>query len=518
VIPWLRLQARPFTGWTTGRYLFAHLPILLVIGGAVAVRTVAVRGYPALLWGGDSYGYLDSAVRFRPHVGRPSGYSVFLWLLEPFHDFRAVVAVQAALGVAAGIMVYAVVWRTARRAFPHLLWQPALPATAAAVPVLYDGNLIQAEHMLLSDSLFTFLLVAAVTVVLWSDQPRWWTCALAGLLISFAALTRLAGLPLLALVMVTLLLRGLGWRRAVAGVVAVATACAAPIAVYMFWFDAHWGGLALTKADNVWLYGRTMAFADCRKIDPPPELEVMCPRPASDTRIADAYRHLWTGDSPFNRLPGGIYGEVGNAKAGEFASLAIRKQFGDFLGVVVRDAFRSFAPGLRDPYPTPWTESNLRFPAGEEWTDDQELLASSYGAHGRVRVVEPYAEWIRDHHEHRYLPGPALGALMAVGLVGVLLRLRPGARWGGPVLLPWSMAAALIVIPAATADFDYRYLPPAIPFACLAAALAIIPGGPFRRGPASAAARAGDSEGDSEAKVPAGVDGADDEGALTAAG
>jgi len=45
----------------------------------------------------------------------------------------------------------------------------------------------------------------------------------------------------------------------------------------------------------------------------------------------------------------------------------------------------------------------------------------------------------------------------------------------GTSMLPWVTAAALLVAPIAVADFDYRYLIPVIPFACLAAGLAFAP-------------------------------------------
>jgi hypothetical protein len=452
--------------------------------GAVAVRVVAARGYPAPLWAGDTYGYLDAAVKFRPHVGRPSGYSVLLWVLAPFHDFGVVVAVQSALGVVAGVLVYAVVWRAARRAWGgDSVWRVLLPGalgTAAAVPVWFDGNQLQSEHLMLADSLFTFLVVAAVAAVLWPSRITWWSGGLAGLVISCAALTRLAGLPLLALVVLALVLRGNGWRRTVGAVVAAVIAFGVPFAAYLHWFERHHGAFAVTKADSVWLYGRTMAFADCAKIKPAPEIAALCPRPATDPRVAPAFRALWTADSPFVWIPGGMYGEQGNALAGKFADAAISAQFGDYLDVVWRDTLRAFASN-RDPYPTPWTRDNTLFPPGESWADEQALLAERYGGStGRVRVVDPYATWIRDYQRRWYTPGPLLGALMAVGLVGVVVRLRPRARFGGAGLLPWSMGAALVVIPAATADFDYRYLPPVVPLECLAAFLAVIPGGARR--------------------------------------
>ena len=472
----IRPLTRLFRG--TGRFVAAHLLFAFALAGAVGVRVIAAHGYPAPLWGGDSYGYLHAAIAFRPHIGRPSGYSVFLRGLEPFHDFGMVVAAQAALGALVGVMVYALVWRHVRAAFPRWILLPGVPATAAAILPLYDGNTIQLEHMMLADSLFTFLLMASVTVVLWRPRVSWWTGALAGALIGCAAVTRLAGLPLLALIVLALLLRWSGWRRTLAAVLAAGAMFAVPFLAYMKWYDDHWGKFTVSSADNVWMYGRVMAFADCAKIKPAPQLAVMCPKnPPSDPALAPAFRALWTQDSPFATIPGGIYGEQGNRMAGEFADAAVKAQPRDYVDTVVRDTFRAFKGGERQPYPTPWTYQNLRFPPGEEWSDEEALLAEQYGGRtGEIRVVEPDAGWIRGYQDRWYTPGPLLGGLMAAGLVGVVIRLRPRGRWGGSVLLPWSMAAALLVIPAATADFDYRYIPPAIPFAALAAVLALVPG------------------------------------------
>src|SRR5262249_56816929 len=67
------------------------------------------------------------------------------------------------------------------------------------------------------------------------------------------------------------------------------------------------------------------------------------------------------------------------------------------------------------------------------------------------------------------LPGSVCGLPLWGGWPGTPL---PGGRGGGGAVLPWACSVALIVVPAATAEFDYRYVLTATPLACLAAALA----------------------------------------------
>ena len=85
-------------------------------------------------------------------------------------------------------------------------------------------------------------------------------------------------------------------------------------------------------------------------------------------------------------------------------------------------------------------------------------------------MVDPFAAIIRDYQRYFWLPGTVYGLILLVGLFGIVRRWR---RAGKAALLPWLCSLALIVSPAATAEFDNRHLTTAVPFACLAAAMAL---------------------------------------------
>jgi hypothetical protein len=415
---------------------------------AAGLRITTMLGYrPARIYYGDSYAYLTLAAHPSPSSGfQPSGYPFFLMLLRPFHSVTLVVAAQHALGLATGMLVYALLRR-------HGL--PAWGAAAAAVPQLFDASFLQLEHAVLSDALFIFLIVTAITVLMWSPGPTTRAAAGAGALLALAALTRTIALPLFLLVLAHLALRRIGWRP----VLAAAAAGALPIALYASWYATVYGRFTLAGGDGVALWARTMTFAYCRKINPPAREARLCPAGA---RQDAAGEYVWAADSPINRFPGGP--AAANDLARSFALRAIAAQPLDYAADVAGDVSLAFhwTPARHPRRVTPafgfaqgrWPLPNI--PAATK-------ALASYDAGVRdYHSVEPYSGLLRVYQYPAYLRGPVLAAILAIGALGARRR----------ALLPWTIAAALLVLPVAVLDFDHRYVLPVVPVACIAAALA----------------------------------------------
>jgi hypothetical protein len=458
---------------------------------AAAVRAVATLAFrPALWFGGDSASYVAVALRGQPDISRVSGYGLFLRILRPFHSFMLVVAVQHLLGLLMGLAIYVVL----RKRF----WLPGWGATLAAVPVLFDAYQIQLEHEILSDVVFEFLVVAAIVVALWwrRDRPAW-ADVTAGLLLALSATVRPIGLPLLALYICYLLLRRVRWQ--VFGVTVLVSVL--PIVMYLAWFDSALHMVNLTRSNGVFLWSRTMSFANCSVIKPPADEAVLCP-PSGPRLGASSY--IWVAQSPLNKIPGGRFTAKKNSLAQSFALRAIAAQPTGYAAAVGHDFMLSFYWN-RPQHPSPYTADKYQFATATRlWvspslgtqggsTLSADQRAYSHAPSSATKAHEPYAGFMRGYQRFVYLRGTLLGIVLLIGFAAIVRSwLGGGIRrlrdWGGPALLPWLTAVAVLLVPVATTDFDLRYVVPSVPVACLAAALAFVraTGGPDADAPPAA--------------------------------
>jgi hypothetical protein len=131
-----------------------------LLAGAL-LRLDAMLGYPGALWfSGDSYVYVGAALRPEPDLSKAVGYSFFLRLLLPFHSFTLVTGVQHLMGLGTAIMIYVLL----RQNNVSKAW-----AAVATLPQLLDGYIVEDEHLVMAESLFTFLLMIAILLLL---RPR----------------------------------------------------------------------------------------------------------------------------------------------------------------------------------------------------------------------------------------------------------------------------------------------------------------------------------------------------------
>jgi hypothetical protein len=429
---------------------------LVTLAVAAVARVVVMLGYRWQLWFPDSFGYVNSALGLRPGLLRPSGYSLLLRLLRPLGGFAPVTALQHLMGLGMGAMVYAVLRRNGLS---------GRVATLAAVPVLFDAYELQLEHLVLSDTLFAFLVTGAVTAMLWRYEVTGWRAAAAALLLGLSAIVRTVGLPLIALVVAFLLLRRVRWRVLAVAVIAGVL----PVVAYAGWYKADRGRFALGDGTGIFMYARTLSFADCARIDPPPDERPLCPVGTQRNREPS---FVWNPQSPIKMMPGKLLTRRKERLALSFAVGAVHAQPLDFLAAIGADIARTFQPG-HPPYPSAPTYSWYLFPAHPAFPSlggASGVDRYAHGSHVTTRAVAPYSTVLRVYQRYVYLPGILLGLIMLFGAVAMAGRRR---RFGGRMALPWGMAAALIVLPVAGEGFDYRYVLPAVPSACLAAALAV---------------------------------------------
>ena len=115
-----------------------------------------------------------------------------------------------------------------------------------------------------------------------------------------AAILWPVGLLLLIMYLVGyLILRRTGWRV----LAATAVISALPLGGYLAWFHSSQHRFAFSNSDGIFLWSRTMTFANCAIIKPPADEVALCAsEPVSKRPAASSF--IWKPDSPLNRVPG----------------------------------------------------------------------------------------------------------------------------------------------------------------------------------------------------------------------
>lgn len=447
-------SVEPGRGRALRGLLRRHWAIALVLVAGAVLRLVVMLAYDPLFWFTDTGGYLKWAEHVRPGPARPWGYSGFLWLLLHGLGHREIVALQHALVLVVAVALYAFLLR--RSVVPWL-------AALAVVPLTMSPILVNIEHHLLSDALFIALVTASVLLVAWSpDRPAIWACALAGLLLAYAGLTRQVALAAIPIFLLYLVLR----RAPLLAVASFVAALALPLAGYLLWMNQTYGVYAFTVYGGKHLYARVAPIAQCERL---PDLSAqerrLCDsRPLDERPGPEGY--LWTGGE------GPVY-EVPNSVQRSFAKKVIRNQPLDYLAMVARQTGHVFYPGQRqregEPCVAYWAYPDP-LPRGCR-TDA--VGTRLWRAHP-FEVNRPLAHGLAQYAKLDYLIGPAFLACVLVTFFALVWRPRDGGwRLRLDALLLAAVGAGLVVAAIATANFSYRYTMPLYASLPPAAALAL---------------------------------------------
>jgi len=440
----------------------------LLVAGSVLRLALTLAWRPAFLGFPDSGPYLGDA-RLAPFWDslRMVGYGELLRILHWLSPHLLGVSfVQHALGLATALLLFASLRRC------------GAPVGACLVPaavVLLGGDEIFLEHAVLSESLFIFLVTAALHAAVRSlDGSPAWTVA-AGLLVALATTVREAGIvlvPALALWVALAGRRPLGGRARVLRFVASGATAAAVLFAYLGLHQHYTGRFVFTNSGGYNLYGRAAPFADCSKFTPPPGTAVLCERqPASTRPTPDFYN--FSPASPASRAFGGSAqfppsaAAIGKLRA--FARAAIEHQPLSYAHDVALDSLRFVAP---DSFPE--HSGNSPEQLSQRLTDPGTTgnylanLVAGYYVHVGIKQSPGLLASLRTYERWTRLRGPLMIVLTVLALLSPLLA-RGRARAGATLFL--GAALLLMFVPVLTVFYDVRYAVPG--YGSLSAAAAI---------------------------------------------
>lgn len=444
-----------------------HAGLLALLGAGVVLRVLAMLAIWPGIWFSDSNPYVLAAARGVVSVVRVSGYSAFVAIFYRLGHggAAALIVTQHLIGLGVVVALYALLLR---RGVSRLV------ACLAVAPLALDAYVIDLEHMIMSETIFDAVLVAAVIVLLWSDRLEPAAAAAGGLLLGYAGIVRSVAVPAIAVFAVYLLARRVGWRA----LAAFGVGWIVVIAGYAALFDVQHGRFGFSEWGGRFLYGKVAPFANCAQMPGLPASErPLCPDPTFRLTV-DGY--LWGRFSP-------IRGLGPQPRIGDFAKRVILAQPAHYAGVVALDFLHYFEPGHRiagsdypvgawqfPSHPRLWGRGGYRGPIRRGFIPRLHGTDPSVRVNpmvGRPIVRPALSKALHYYQSVFYTSGVLLAA--CVILVAVALALRRGARRLrlDAALLAGTALVALAVT-AALSLFDYRYGLPAVVLLPAAGALA----------------------------------------------
>jgi hypothetical protein len=424
---------------------------------------VQIAFRPALIHS-DAPTYLAFLDHRTPNNYHPAGYGLLelLPLSAITPSVAAVAATQHIMALAVAVLTYALLRR----------WGVGgVLATLATLPMLFDSLQLIVEQTVLSDTLFELLLVSAVVLLGWRRHPGAAMALAAGLLLGASTTVRLVGEPLVLAGAAYCLLVGDGWKGKLKASIAVIVGFALPVGAYATWYHAEHGVYALSQFTGKTLYARTTSFVDCSRLSVPKYERVLCPQEPLGHRLDPSY-YTWNDPRtiPRLRLPSGV---TRDQALRQFAMAAIRQQPAGYAEIVARDFVLNFDL---------WRTNRFEYFSGSKWNFGhfpiahlREGIRRAYLEHGGLLTVhQPYAEALAQYQRVGYFPGPLLLGCLVLGLLGAVGvgRARHSGKRSMCALLTVT-GTGLLLLPAITSMFSWRYQMPAFFLLPAAAALAI---------------------------------------------
>jgi hypothetical protein len=448
------------------RVLREHWPLLVVLACGAALRVVVLLAYhPALIFP-DSERYLRFAQQFiagnwTPDWLRTSGYSVLLIPAVLIHNLMVVALAQHLLGLATAVLIYAVLIH-----FGSRRWLAAL----ATIPVLFDPLQVNIEEYVLTDVSATFLVTAALVVLVWKRGAIGRVApVVAGLLLAVATDIRQSDLIVIIPAVIYLVAAIRPWRRFAARAALLIAGFLLPVVAYLGWFQVTRGQADFVSYNGEFMYGRIAQFIDCTGVPMPAYERHLCPTQPPAQRNPDFY--MWSPQSPQVTLkapPGMSKDDI----ILDFDRRIIEHQPLTYLKVMAGDVLYSFSPvrgAGPEHYPVWYHQFHPYYPVYPG------AIATLRSAGHTGPSIEPaLAGFLSGYSRYFYVPGPLLAAgllLGAAGMAGIGRARRSGLR--APCLLFTLGTIAAVEPPFIISPFDWRYELPQFSLIPIAAVLGI---------------------------------------------